>query len=119
MGFVLGLGPRCRLYGVLASSVSRWSAAEPSVEVVLLAQLAPDISGNDFAGVRCRRGSGYWRHLQPTRSRGSAKLRGATSDALVYSHAHLSSVPAYAIAPRRGSRASADQVVCLRCCGGG
>src|SRR5215216_5466564 len=109
----LGLGPSLRPYCVLVSAVSRWSAAEPSLEVVRLAQLAPDISGRDFAGARSGVTFLYWRHLQPTRGRGSAKCREAGPDARVYSHIRLSSLPVCAAATCERNRASAAQVVHL------
>jgi hypothetical protein len=51
MDLILGLGCSCRPYRVLRSAVPRWEAAERSVEMVRLAQLAPNISGNDLAGI--------------------------------------------------------------------
>src|SRR5215217_2918489 len=113
MEYVLGLGTSCRPYCILVSTVSRWSAAGSPLEVVLLAKLVPDISGNDFADARSRAGLLSWRHLQPTRSRGSAKCRGAGSDALVRSHIRLSSFPVCTAAACQRSRASAAEVVHL------
>src|ERR687885_959206 len=115
MDVVLGLDPSYRSWCVPVSTVPRWSAAEPSLEVVRLAKLAPDISGNDFADVSSRVGFGYWRHLQPTRSRGVAKYLGPDSETLVCSHVHLSSFPVCATATYERSRAPAAQVVHLRC----
>src|SRR5215203_362160 len=116
MDLLFGLGSSSRAYRVLIASVSRWAAAGPPLEVVLLAQLAPDNSGSDLAGLRSRAGFGFGggRHLQPTRSRGAAKCLQANSDALVHSHFHLSSVPVCTAATCKGNRASAAEVVHLR-----
>src|SRR5215208_8420779 len=115
MDLLFGLGPSSRAYRVFGASVPRWAAAGPPLEVVLLAQLAPDNSGSDLAGLRSRAGFGFgpWRHLQPTRSRGPAQCLQANSDALVNSHIHLSSFPICKAAACKWSRAPAAKVVHL------
>src|SRR5215210_1199317 len=113
MDLLFDLGPNARPYCVLDAAVSGWSAAEPSLEVVGMAQRIPDSSGNNFAGVRSQVGFGYWRHLQSTRSRGPAKCLEADSDALIYSHVRLSSFPSCKVGACQRSRASAAEVVRL------
>ena len=91
MDYEFGLLTRYRLYGLRRSSVSRWSIAEPSLEVVRMAQFAPDISVNDFAGISSRVDLGFERHLQPTRSRGATESLEADPDDLFCSRFCFSS----------------------------
>src|SRR5215217_5851341 len=114
MDLLLGLGASHWAWRVRAPSVSKRSVAEPSVEMVLMAQLAPYISRSDLADVRSRVGCKPWRHLQPTRARGSAECLETDSDALVCSPISFSSFPVCKAGACERNRAPADQVARLR-----
>src|SRR5215208_5072930 len=83
--------------------------------MVFLAEPAPDISGSYFADVHSRFSCEPWRHLQPTRARGSAESLETDSDALVCSPIGFSSFPVCKAVACQWSRASAAKVVHLRC----
>src|ERR687893_44132 len=117
MDRILGLGTSCRTYRVLGPAVPRWPAAKPSLAMVRLAQLDPDINGSNFRSVHSWVDSWSWTHQQPSRSRGLAKCLEAGSDVHAYSHIRFSSFPVYAAAPGERSRAPADQMVHLYWCG--
>src|SRR5919112_5275152 len=116
MDIVLVLGSGRRPSSVPIAPVSGWAVAGPPLEVVLLAQLAPDICGSDLSGICIWNGSGHRSHLQPARDRGTAKRLQAGSGADIHSWAHLSSVSVLAAGARRWSRAPAVEVVRLRRC---